>query len=183
MNETRVKPNLVKCGITIESVFIPYSKSRNYAKKWRSLNWQVTIKGPDGRAILTTDYAAGIGHCPSYKNHNPKVHGCRNSMLHDTFITHELEYGTEASSFNTQYSPRKGKPILPDANGVMCSLLMDSEAIDHATFESWANEFGYDTDSREAEATYRQCLEIGLKLRAGLGDKVLTELRDMFQGY
>ena len=31
------------------------------------------------------------------------------------------------------------------------------------TFEEWAREFGYDTDSRKAEKTYNLCLEYGFK--------------------
>jgi hypothetical protein len=60
---------------------------------------------------------------------------------------------------------------------------MDADAIDHATFADWASDFGYETDSRQAERIYKQCLEIGLKLRAMLGDSTLSELREAAQDY
>lgn len=66
---------------------------------------------------------------------------------------------------------------------VIHGLLSDGDAIDHPTYESWASDFGYDTDSRKGEALYRTCLEIGLKLRSSLGDENLRKLRDEFQGY
>jgi len=55
---------------------------------------------------------------------------------------------------------------------------MDASALNHDTFESWASEYGYDTDSRDAERIYKLCLDIGLKLRNRLGDKLLGELTD-----
>ncbi len=171
-------------GLTVESVFVPFSKSRHKDEKSKSLNWRVTLK-KDGRDIITTDYSAGIGHCPSYKNHNSRIHGCKNSLLHDRFITHEVEKGTEAQDMPTfgAVLGRKNKPILPDAANVVYSLLMDSDAIEHATFEDWADSTGYDSDSRQAEAIYRACLETGLRLRSGLGDTVLSLLRELFQDY
>lgn len=37
--------------------------------------------------------------------------------------------------------------------------------------------------SLKAESMYRQCVDTGLKLRAALGDKALSELRDAFSEY
>jgi len=42
-------------------------------------------------------------------------------------------------------------------------LLMDASATEQ-TFEEWCSEFGYDTDSRKAEETYRACDEAGKRL-------------------
>lgn len=57
---------LAELGLTVESVFVPFSQSRNKAEKHKGLNWKVTVKR-NGRDVLTTDYGAGIGHCPGYK--------------------------------------------------------------------------------------------------------------------
>lgn len=57
----------------------------------------------------------------------------------------------------------------PDAASVLSSLLLDASACDQS-FEEWCGEFGYDTDSRTAESTYQQCVKIGNKLQAFLGD-------------
>jgi hypothetical protein len=75
------------------------------------------------------------------------------------------------------------KAIMPDACDVLHSLLMDSEVLDSNSFESWASDFGYDPDSRKAESIYRACLEIGLKVRNGLGESIVAELRAAFQDY
>ena len=34
-----------------------------------------------------------------------------------------------------------------------------------------------------AESTYRACLEIALKMRAGLGDKLMSELAEIYREY
>ena len=57
----------------------------------------------------------------------------------------------------------------PEADLVLSSLLLDSSAVDQS-FEDWCGEFGYDTDSRKAEATYNACRKSGEKLQRLLGD-------------
>lgn len=44
-------------------------------------------------------------------------------------------------------------------------------------------ELGYDPDSRKAEAIYKACLEIALKLRNALGEDGLAKLREAAQDY
>lgn len=77
----------------------------------------------------------------------------------------------------------KSDPIKPDAVDVLYSLVMDSSVLDYAGFEDWASEYGYDTDSRQAESTYRACLDIALKLRAAIGEAGLETLATAFQDY
>jgi len=205
-------------GVTVESVFIPWSQSRNAPnpkakdergrKGWRSLNWEVTIKR-NGRHVLTTEYAAGEGHCPAYKAFGG-VYGKRLVWQFDT-ITREIETGFEhGTTYETCGRPKGktafipaetlgydsyGRPIIqagrsekrkqftPKAADVLASLALDSSVLDSGTFEDWAAEYGYDSDSREAEKTYRQCLDIALKLRAAIGDAGLQSLRDACQDY
>lgn len=125
----------------------------------------------DGLAILETDYSAGIGHCPSNKSLHPFS---KMSINEADAIKHECETGRSRID-NT--------PIMPDPLDMLYSLVSDAEAIDHATFEEWADNYGYDSDSRKAEKIYRACLEIGLKMRNGLGNDRLKRLQDLFQDY
>ena len=175
--------------IRIHAEFVPWSQSRKFngtpageAKPQdMSLNWRVTLKVGD-REVLITDYTAGIGHCPSYTNG-----WIRNGFTLEqaSLIRHECEKGKPATIFPSSgaVSKHKSKPILPKPEDVLHSLLLDSDAIEHDSFESWASDFGYDEDSRKAETLYRECLEIGLKLRNAFGDTRLQELRDLFQDY
>ena len=62
-------------GLTIEATFVPFSRSRFANTKDKpnvndlSLNWRVSLLC-HGKHVLTTDYMAGVGHCPSYKRLN-----------------------------------------------------------------------------------------------------------------
>ena len=178
-------------GLTVESVFVPFSQSRNKAEKNPSLNWRVTVKH-NGRAILETDYSAGSGHCPAY-NASVREMGGRNSLMRDGAIRWECERGFAARAFDNagspsgyvvrEMNPKNRHPLQPDSLDVLASLAMDSDVIDAGGFESWASNLGYDTDSRKAEAIYQACLDIALKLRAALGDTGLQTLRNAFEGY
>lgn len=160
-------------AITIVSEFVPFSRSRN-AKPHarlndRTLNWRVTVQ-VRGRDVVTTDYSAGIAHCPVYKKH--KSGTLLFSVANEQAFIHETEKGTE---YQTEW--RASKPILPDAVDVLSALVMDADVLNYARFEDWANEFGYDTDSCKGEQVYRDCLAHALALRAALGDRLLSELQ------
>lgn len=176
---------LDKHNLTVESVFVPWSQSRNAGKKNPSLNWKVTLL-KEGRKILSTDYSAGMGHCPSYK-------GIRNPMqltIADMdLIMFECEKGKIAgryfSSLSSVMPPidqKKRGNISPDSHDVIYSLLIDSDVLEHSDFESWASDFGYDADSRQAEKTYQACMKIALQFRQ-IGESVISELREVYQDY
>lgn len=183
-----------KHGLTVAAEFVPWSQSRNKDEKETdssgkptarprlSLNWRVTL-AKAGRPILTADYGAGIGHCPAYKNPPKHMAGNVDAYRRDIAVQWECENGKAARIMHGVDFISGKSPILPDPLDVLHSLIMDASALDAGGFEEWARDYGYDTDSRKAEAIYRACLEIALKLRAGLGDAVLSELREAFQDY
>lgn len=165
-------------SIELTSSFVPWSQSRHAKDKAhakdKTLNWKVTVsKG--NRVILTTDFSAGIAHCPSYKQ------GERWTIAYTDTIDYECEQGHTCKS--APWGKAKGNPIKPDYIDVLHCLVSDSNVLDYGKFEDWANEYGYDADSRSAESIYRSCLEIALSLRAGLGDSTLAKLNDLFQDY
>lgn len=51
-------------------------------------------------------------------------------------------------------------PNHPELADVMASLVGDAQGIEGRTFEEWASDYGYDTDSRKAHATYEACSSI-----------------------
>jgi hypothetical protein len=188
--------------VTVTPVFIPLSQSRNAHEKDRlgnprlTLNWRVTVQRK-GRDVLTVEYSAGMAHCPSYAKPVP-AHWNRQPRFFQTAVcAWECENGFEAavnpgsSDFTKKRRPiqtdegTKHLPvaILPKAQDVLYSLIKDADVLDYATFEDWALELGYDIDSRAAEKIYRTCLDIALKLRAGIGDTALSELCEAFQDY
>ena len=57
----------------------------------------------------------------------------------------------------------------PTAEDVLECLVVDASSADQP-FEEWASDYGYDTDSRKAEFTYKQVQAQTAKLRKFLGD-------------
>lgn len=185
-----------RLGIVVRSTFVPWTESRSFrfgaTLLERNLNWRVTLlreaiidgmpKPGSGRQILTCDYnSAGLAHAPSYETARwTGVNGrpAMNVLDHDA-ILHETETGRAARTIPTLSAAISGKPILPDPEDVIACIALDASAIDYPSFESWAEDCGYDTDSRKAEATYRECLSHALALRTAIGDDELRKLRDL----
>lgn len=170
-------------GLATRAEFVPWSRSRNFKEDAkpsdRSLNWKVTLT-KDGRDVMTFGYSAGVGHCPSYK------FNARWTLDYTALIEWETEHGYPATDkLGGRYPVRRpgSKRIEPKTLDVVSSLILDASAIDYPTFEEWAGDLGYDTDSRKGEAAYRACLETALKLRAVLGDDGLNRLRDAASDY
>lgn len=166
---TEIAAAIADLGLSVDAAFVPFSRSRNKDEKHKSLNWRITLKRK-GRDVLTTDYSAGIAHCPSY---GPKA-------------WHKSDAETECETGNTHRAPGgigSKKPILPDPISVIWSLVADASVLDAGGFENWAADYGYDTDSRSAEKTYQACLDIALKLRCAIGEAGLSKLAEAFADY
>lgn len=126
---------LNKYGVKVESVFVPWSQSRNRDEKendWsgkptkrprRSLNWRVTIKR-NVREIVSLDYSSGIAHCPAYQQFPPKQWEA--ARHYEARIEFETEQGFVSSPrFNT-WAPQtvlpkmirdESKPAYLDGSG------------------------------------------------------------------
>ena len=60
----------------------------------------------------------------------------------------------------------------PDAADVLNCLASDASGYENAgSFEEWAGEYGYDTDSRSAERTFSAVESQTLALRSFLGER------------
>jgi hypothetical protein len=171
-------------GLTIRAEFVPFSKSRNAKprdgqdKPWRSLNWNITLER-NGRDVMTTEYSAGEGNCPASKLPATALRRAQytDATARRMAVDHEIETGREARFTFGGYLKQNGPQIQPDAPSVIMSLVLDSSVLDAGSFEDWAAEYGYDTDSRSAERTYQACLKTALKLRAAIGEVGLELLR------
>lgn len=166
--------------LTMEWKFVPFSQSRNADEKSFSLNWKGKLMR-DGRVIIDNiDYMQGIAHAPTYKL-SVKEAGGRNSLMREEMFKYEVETGR---CYVKPYTGVTSKPIAsPSIDEVMYSLVSESSALDHANYESWASDYGFDEDSRKGEAIYRDCLSQSLALRAGIGDVGLKVLQAASQDY
>jgi hypothetical protein len=166
---------ILDLGITIESLFVPWSLSRNSGDKFRSLNWKVTFC-VKGNKIATTDFSAGEAYCPSYSHCAPD----HRSVDEDNALQRECETGYAWTNLSF---PMKGKAILPDIKLFLGSFIQDVKAIDFPSFESWADDLYVSPDSRKWLGVYNDCVKIGLAVRAALGEEGLARLKNVFANY
>lgn len=191
--KTAVNKWALKNGISFTAEFVPQQLSRNSAEKGPSINWRVTIAR--NKRGMATDYTQGIGHVPGW----PQYYKLRNALVKHQHALGELasekgkyfasgEKLEPASTARLERwlfgeSPNYGVCELdlpkPDFANVLQGLVMDSEGVEVDTFEEWADNYGYDTDSRKAEKIYEACREIARDLRRVLGQKLIDEAREL----
>ena len=163
---------LADSGVTYEARFVPQSLSRNRQEKTRTLNWFADFKRA-GKPIMSVEFMQGIGHILGY-----------HAMPRNTNDTRAAEY--EASEKGV-YAPRRYSDMAkrlpgPHAADVLHSIVLDHSAADQS-FEDWAADYGYNADSRSAEATYYACVKQSRKARAFFGPALLAEFATILQDY
>lgn len=86
----------------------------------------------------------------------------------------------EMTAHYSMGSAHKGEPV--DADVFHC-LLSDSDGIEGTNFETWAHEFGYDSDSRKAERIFNACEQTLTDLQRLFSASELSDLREIFSDY
>jgi hypothetical protein len=81
--------------------------------------------------------------------------------------------------FSIEYSMGSAHRGLPKLLDVFGCLLSDSGSTDQP-FEDWADELGYDSDSRKAERIYNACKATAEKLAKLFSASELNDLREIF---
>lgn len=76
----------------------------------------------------------------------------------------EISCGTRRMT--TYFSMGMAHTKAPDVESVLDCLASDASSVSHdETFEQWADNLGYDTDSRKAEKIYKACVKTARQLR------------------
>lgn len=144
-------------GLTLEFQFQPQVFPDGTDTKDMSMKWLVTVMHKS-KAVVATNYTQGVGHCPSY----PKGQ-------------YRLTVADYENILRDCATNRHGHPKEPlDA---LWSIARDCQSVtQNSSFEEWAKEFGYDEDSRKAEAVYNECVKHYLALKASIGDEGIERL-------
>ena len=137
---------------------------------WQHDKWMIILDG--GR--ITSEYSTGTGHRVALRQY-----GCRERFK--TVMSKQYKQDKENLITVNKRIEACSKPVAPNLDDILYSLVMDSSAIDE-TFEDWCADFGYDEDSIKANETYRACQKSAKTLKQ-LGFNDLDALRDMFQDY
>lgn len=86
----------------------------------------------------------------------------------------ELRYQGRSMTVPFYTGPALGEPTVADV--VEC-LISDASGADQS-FEDWCSDYGYDTDSRKDEATYKAVVKQTRELRRLLGDQTIGRLAE-----
>lgn len=88
----------------------------------------------------------------------------------------QTKWGGKAADFDwRQGTGIKEKPLPVEVLACCCRDWLDAQD----SFEEWAGNFGYDTDSRKAERIYQHCLATGDKLKLILTREQITKLAEL----
>jgi hypothetical protein len=175
----RAEKMLKELGLGCKFTFVPWSVSRSFVKdaqlKDYSLNYRVTLT-KDEKGLLELDYTMGIAHCPAYAGRT------LGGITVDAAAALKQECETGKVCYGQHML--RGKKILPDVVDVWWSAMQDASGVLLcSTFEEWAGELGYDSDSRKAEEIYKECLRLALVLNRALGAEAMKKLEEAYENF
>lgn len=82
-------------------------------------------------------------------------------------------------AFGLYFSQGSAHTAAPTPADVLNCLVSDAQSYDNANdFEDWCSEYGYDTDSRKAERTWRAVKKQAEQLKRTVGDKAYEALKE-----
>lgn len=185
-------------NIELKTQFVPFSFSRDAGKVniveekdklfravGLTLNWNVTLTG--NKKSVTTEYSKGIGHMnydwlgPYYKIKTVDSAKQANNLLFDA-VEKGISYNIKSiAQFEGKLLNTKTNDFpTPNIADILQSMVLDSTALDHHTFESWADEMGGNPDSIKEEKIYNKCKEISVQFQKIVGGaEKLQELREI----
>ena len=169
-------------GVTYQAQFVPTVQPLQTIK-YPQLHWAITLT--KGRRTLTTSYTQGQAHILKYKAFHKTPYDARlaQEMYRKTCETGILyNYFSETFGWMKRSRSPKVQPT-PSLLDVLYCLIQDAGVLDYGSFESWAQEWGYEIDSRKAETAYRTCIQQSLELKHLLGYQAIEQLQTLYQDY
>jgi hypothetical protein len=160
----------------MDCVHIPTDMDSKTEDGWGPfLEWGVHVFYKQ-KLVVAMPYRAGIAHIPGYAEYFKG----RQAKTDEDFrrLNKILKSGK-----GDLCQPHNQMEIRPELKEVLYSLVSDGDAVNYGDFESWAENYGYDTDSRRAENIYKKCLLIGRALVSALGTEGYEQLCTAYQDY
>jgi hypothetical protein len=176
---------LAELGFAIECAGPLPGVETEFNKNWPHIAYAVRLMFK-GREILSTPYKMGIGHVAIAKAPSARVLGL---TTYEEFMLDTWKQKPQANFKDKELQAQvaaklaKYQKVAPSLSDVMQSLLGDGDAFfSGLTFEEWCSSFGYDSDSRKAEAIYKVCDETGRKL-SRISKDALDAARKILEDY
>ena len=157
---------------------------------WLHFAFAVTVKRAGRSAVIETPYKLGVGHvklpaAPTFEMVHAVGDRCKTENILDALRRGKrIMAGYEREERAIYDAAARKQRLNPKPADVLHSLALDGEAFfDGLTFEDWAANLGYDTDSRKAEAMYRACDETGRRLARMFSRDEIAQLREAASDY
>jgi hypothetical protein len=115
--------------------------------------WITTQQKGNKTMKKTTTNPLGITITYSWRRHNPNMPNSENMDNWHVTLHNPNNKRTMTVCFSKGYGHKGAHPT---ANEVLYCLVSDSDCMDY-DFEEWAENMGYDPDSRKAEKTFNVC--------------------------
>jgi hypothetical protein len=150
-------------GLTLEFQFQPQIFPDGTKTKDMSMKWLVTVMHL-GKGLVATTYTQGVAHCPS----------CPKHKFGRRFTQHEYDnLLRDCAGQGVGNHP-------PEPLDALWSIARDCQTVmQNGSFEEWAREFGYDEDSRKAEAIYNECVKHYLAIKRSIGDEGIDRIANV----
>jgi hypothetical protein len=170
-----------QAGLSLSVIAGPTGALR---EDWPCISYRVAIHDSRRREVWSGDYHLGTGHV-KFRGKRPV-----NLSLTEASIAEHLalgktirpEYRKEQAETAAKFAKVQG--VTPKLNDVAHSILSDGAAFfDGQRFEDWAADFGYDPDSRKAEAVFKACDDTGRQLARAFSRDTLDGLREWASNY
>lgn len=164
-----------KHGITMTADRIS-ARTDHAASNWGkdACHYLITLKCGDRAHVF--NYSMGAGHVEKIPYRQIPPDKRRGLTLKDWENTPRP--GTRGLTLHqAEYQSYVWRPATPKLADVLDCVASDCAGFDNArSFEDWASEYGYDTDSRKAERTYSAVREQYMAMEAMLGRDALHAL-------
>lgn len=166
---TETKPTLETLGLT--ATISPHGVRAMSKDESPMCAWIVTFTNAKTGRSENFDYFTGYGCGPDWSEQwlSRNYQEVANVPKHKRYSIADkalLCRISHAHNFKAKWKP--------DAIEILNAIARDGDALE-CTFEDWAADYGYDSDSRKAESIYRACQENALRLKKILStDKIET---------
>lgn len=169
----QIEKILANCEVTFSVIYAGETKQAFGETQSHPMGkWSVAFTVRDGRAAHEEfEFFTGLGH--RKPNESPMAKASAHSLR---------SVSKRMLAWEKHYKNYPDKPQAPHPADVLHSIILDSSAVGQS-FESWCSDFGYDTDSRKAYATYEACQKNADKLARVFDTTARTAIAEALQDY
>lgn len=139
---------------------------------WECDGWCFTVKNQ------SFEYFTGLGHREDVTAGTKKRAASYFPGLTEKDMAGQTMYGR----CYLRHAQTLREPLIPPIAGLLHSIILDGAATEQS-FASWCDNFGYDSDSRKALATYMACQENAEKLHRVFTHAQIAHMQELLQGY